>query len=232
MIYVGENKSILCKGNFRPAQLYKGDKKITGYTVEEFEGTGSVTLEDCYNDKLHNAVIHGNSVQDGTPTPEAPIEVQSVGEKVTEGDYAGKYKVSVRAKCIEDTSQIEEFNIYLDAPLRKIGNYEDYIDFEKGVVVRNVEKKVFDGTETWNSVTGKFFCYLGKTSGCSVSVIGCLSNYFKAYTWGVIWKNGEKTEGNRVIGVALQDDGSGHNVIQMTPYQTIPTVNEWKAQLQ
>ena len=54
MIYTGENKSILCRGDFRPAELYKGDKKIAGYTVKEFEVTGSVTLENCYNDKVYD----------------------------------------------------------------------------------------------------------------------------------------------------------------------------------
>lgn len=82
MISIGENKSILCKGDFHPAQLYKGDKKIAGYESAEFSGNGGVTLEDCYNDNLHNVVIHGNSVQDGTPNPENPIEVQSVGISV------------------------------------------------------------------------------------------------------------------------------------------------------
>ena len=98
MISIGENKSILCKGDFHPAQLYKGDKKIAGYESAEFSGNGGVTLEDCYNDNLHNVAIHGNSVQDGAPTPENPIEVQSVGEKVTEGEYAGKYKVPVTVR--------------------------------------------------------------------------------------------------------------------------------------
>ncbi len=70
MIYTGENKSILCKGDFRPAQLYKGNKKIAGYELGEFQGTGSVTLENCYNDTLYEAKITGSSV------PEAPIEVQ------------------------------------------------------------------------------------------------------------------------------------------------------------
>lgn len=39
-------------------------------------------------------------------------------------------------------------NIYLDEPLRKIGDYADYIDFEKGKVVRNVGKYTFTGNET------------------------------------------------------------------------------------
>jgi len=62
MIYVGENKSILCKGEYYPAQLYKGEKKIAGYTVRGFEGTGSIMLEKCYNDKLYDVFI-GEDVQ-------------------------------------------------------------------------------------------------------------------------------------------------------------------------
>ena len=62
MISIGENKSILCKGDFHPAQLYKGDKKIAGYKLTEFEGTGSVMLENCYNDKVYDAEISENAL--------------------------------------------------------------------------------------------------------------------------------------------------------------------------
>ena len=40
-------------------------------------------------------------------------------------------------------------NIYLDEPLRKIGDYADYIDFKNSKVVRNIAKKVLNGTEDW-----------------------------------------------------------------------------------
>ena len=40
-------------------------------------------------------------------------------------------------------------NIYLDEPLRKIGEYSDYIDFANGKVVRNIGNKVLDGSETY-----------------------------------------------------------------------------------
>ena len=33
----------------------------------------------------------------------------------------------------------QTFNIYLDAPLRKLGEYADYVDFEKSVVVRKID---------------------------------------------------------------------------------------------
>ena len=98
MISVGNYKAVICKGDFHPAELYKGDKKIAGFAKTSFSTKGGVSLASCYNDRLHNAKITGNSVQNGTPTPETPIEIQSVGEFVSEGDYAGKYKIGVTAR--------------------------------------------------------------------------------------------------------------------------------------
>jgi len=42
------------------------------------------------------------------------------------------------------------YNIYLDEPLRKIGNYVDYIDFANSKVVRNVKVVDNTGTKTLN----------------------------------------------------------------------------------
>ena len=370
MISIGENKSILCRGDFRPAQLYKGDKKIAGYETADFSGEGGITIENCYNDRLHNAVIYGNSIQDGIPTPEAPIEVQSVGELVTEGDYVGKYKVpvTVRGKnfvdkntlsrvagnyydfyekngdlitihgskaetiysagggfvrfyfpedlpsgryifsvdvtlleagdfgaslifyagpsakysekyttfknlslnqkrklyisgnftngfgtvllrvngCkvlidisalqVEEGLEVTEFephiepqnvSIYLNEPLRKVGEYEDYIDFEKGVIVRNVGKKVFDGTETFTTYAKCLRCATKDKSNNFLSAqINCLSNFFEAKTWDILWENVKKESGLLTVGVAR----SAEHII-CSPYSTLPTIAEWKAQL-
>lgn len=40
-------------------------------------------------------------------------------------------------------------NIYLDEPLRKVGDYADYINFEDGKVVRSVGCYTFNGDEEW-----------------------------------------------------------------------------------
>lgn len=48
-------------------------------------------------------------------------------------------------------------NIYLDKPLYKIGNYADYVDFEKQQVVRNVINYTFTGNESWQ--TGATYKY-------------------------------------------------------------------------
>ena len=57
-----------------------------------------LVLENCKSNKrMKQLEVYGNSVQDGTPTPDAPIEVQSVGELVTDvnDDNYGKYKIPV-----------------------------------------------------------------------------------------------------------------------------------------
>ena len=304
--------------------------------------------------------IYGNSIQGGTPTSEAPIEIQSVGELITEGEYEGKYKIPIivrgknyfdldkipfntsttqpynnglkamKTAAINSTNKIpidlpvdkpicftmdivdfqingtsdrigirfynsentmvksmqfiatiakkaysftpsedisyiqfyfqsnnssnavgdyvtmdnimlrcegddtfepyiepQNFDIYLDAPLRKIGEYEDYIDFDKGVVVRNVGKKVFDGTETFTTYAKCFRCGTKDKSNNFLSAqINCLSNFFEAKTWEILWTNTKKEDGALTVGVAR----SAEHII-CSPYSTLPTIAEWKAQL-
>lgn len=54
------------------------------------------------NKRMKQLQIYGNTVQDGTPTPDNPIEVQSVGEIVTdENDINyGKYKIPIAQRGI------------------------------------------------------------------------------------------------------------------------------------
>ena len=40
-------------------------------------------------------------------------------------------------------------NIYLTEPLRKVGDYADYIDFNNKKVVRNIKEILFNGNERW-----------------------------------------------------------------------------------
>lgn len=62
-----------------------------------------LTMENCKRmKKMKELKIYGNSVQDGTPTPEAPVDVVSVGELVTDEADAnyGKYRIPVIARGI------------------------------------------------------------------------------------------------------------------------------------
>lgn len=242
--------------------------RIKGF-VRSVSGILPLILPDCVDDNsLISYSISGNSIQNGTPTPENPIEVESMGEYDKE---TGKYKIPVvcsgknivrdyvyhdqkiryyntittvepytfkqgitytisfdtpntnKNVCFANYAHTEEglktvslngtrrfitftptkdlsitalmsvtsvvseenrsglcsncmieegttatdyepyiepvtTNIYLDEPLRKIGNYADYIDFENQKVVRKVYKKILTGTESWTSPTPAVYC--------------------------------------------------------------------------
>lgn len=243
--------------------------RIKGF-VRSISGALPLTLTDCVDEySLIDYTISGNCVQNGTPSPDNPVEVESVGDLVTDETDVnyGKYKIPVvrRGKNIvgeyiytNQTTQywgvitakkdftlkqgvtytisfdtpntnmlvyyahytnvtegfkatrldgkrkfititptkdittngiisvssamsdgigtgicsncmIEEgttatdyepyaepvtTNIYLDEPLRKIGDYADYIDFENQKVVRKVSETILNGTEGGTFIGG------------------------------------------------------------------------------
>ena len=51
-----------------------------GY-LREVTGTDSVTLTDCMGSDMTSLSLVGNTVQDGTPSPDNPVEVQGCGER-------------------------------------------------------------------------------------------------------------------------------------------------------
>lgn len=118
----------------------------TAVKLADAEGVPCV-MEYSKGKNLRNYEIYGNSVQDGTPTPDTPIEIQSVGDLVTDtaSEYYGKYDIHI---TVAGTSS-ETKHIYLNEPLRKVGDYADYIDFKNKKVVRNVGETTFNGSETW-----------------------------------------------------------------------------------
>jgi len=143
-----------------PCELEQGVTYIATLNQERIEGTQRLQIyfkDDAGNYRYpgignsftltFNATYMGIYVQKSTtddPTLIDKIKVSNV--MVNEGStalpyepYYEGYKIPVK---INDT----ETNIYLDEPLRKIGEYVDYIDFEKQKVVRNV--KVLDDTGT------------------------------------------------------------------------------------
>ena len=96
-----------------------------------------------------------------TPTQDVPIEIESVGDLITDINDInyGKYKIPVIVGNITTS-------IYLDEPLRKVGDYSDYIDFKNQKEFRNVIVNDDTGTQTIeNSYTGTT-----DSSGTSISL--------------------------------------------------------------
>ena len=119
--------------------------------------------------------IYGNSTQSGTPTPTSPKEINSVGELVTEGENAGKYRVSVK---VSGLGKEEIVDIFLDEPLRKVGDYKDEIDFEKGQVTRRIYHEKITKVNT-QGATNRYLSPVAKRPYVEEGVAHCLSTKFK-----------------------------------------------------
>lgn len=66
--------------------------RVKGF-VRTITGALPLTLEGCVDeDSLIDYTLYGQSVQNGTPTPDTPVEVESVGEYDEE---TGKYKIPI-----------------------------------------------------------------------------------------------------------------------------------------
>ena len=71
----------------------------TAVKLADAEGVPCV-MEYSKGKNLRNYEIYGNSVQDGTPSPDTPIEIQTVGDLVTDtaSEYYGKYDVPITVR--------------------------------------------------------------------------------------------------------------------------------------
>ena len=79
---------------------YLKDKyQNTAVKLANAEGVPCV-LEYTKGKNIRNYEVYGNSVQDGTPSPESPVEIQSVGDLVTdtESEYYGKYNIPITVR--------------------------------------------------------------------------------------------------------------------------------------
>ena len=117
--------------------------------------------------------IYGNSVQSGTPAADTPTDIQSVGDLVTDtaSEYYGKYDIPLYVGGVLTT------HIYLNAPLRKVGNSADYIDFKTQKVVRYIKEQTFDGTENWFYRESDTLLYLTAIPNMASSSY-CVSTHF------------------------------------------------------
>lgn len=135
--------------------LRKKNKQIMIASSEGQENTAVLELTKTFNENMSNYTIYGNSIENAI---DSFLEVQSVGDLITDvTDYNyGKYKISI--ELTNENGESKTTNIYLDEPLRKIGDSADYIDFKTGKVKRYVGKiDSYNGEEiktSWISNTG------------------------------------------------------------------------------
>lgn len=78
---------------------YVKDKYQSAFQFSNAEGVPCV-LKGSKGKKIRNYEFYGNSVQDGVPTLENPVEIQSVGDLVTDeaSEHYGKYKIPITVR--------------------------------------------------------------------------------------------------------------------------------------
>lgn len=73
---------------------------------------------------------------------------KSSDTEITPDNILASYPTLQHRDTLEDDCE-SNINIYLTEPLRKIGDYVDYIDYKNKTVIRSVGCQIFDGTEEW-----------------------------------------------------------------------------------
>lgn len=115
----------------RHARILREAKEISGVLPLTFNSNGR---------PLKNYRIYGNIVNE-----------ESVGDLVTEGEYAGKYHVPI---MITNGTLTHTVSIYLPEQIKMVGNEAEYIDCKKQKQHR-VRKNLFDYiTHTQNTTAG------------------------------------------------------------------------------
>ena len=127
-------------------------RKLASATAVIKSASGeSVTLSDASDVNLYGLRIFGKTTQDGTPTPDAPVTLESIDD---EGD------VMVNVTGENDSQRIGiVVPMRLDGiPVDSGGNYTDVngqqwvcdeIDLARGVYVQRIQKSVLSGGESW-----------------------------------------------------------------------------------
>ena len=117
---------------------------ISGLTSISYTTANNTNFTFTLNTEQKVWIRHGGITATGSPYTLTGVQVEI-------GDTATNYEPYVEPI---------ETNIYLDEPLRKAGTVADCIDFENGVVVRNIKRTELtkaDSTYTWNNTKGVLF---------------------------------------------------------------------------
>ena len=182
---------------------------------------GETHITDSDNGKIRDMMIYGKSSQDGTPTPENPVEIKSVVNptvKVTNEDGLKVQLVTLNNITLNAISVSSGGNVTINGQQY----VADYVDVERGKLIRMCKEKVFDGTEKWRSESSYMvadmpnFSYVDNNNHKHMTYLLC--NKYKVST--TIGDN------DNLIFVRINGDGV---VIKDTLHQS--TVDDWKKYL-
>ena len=181
---------------------------------------GETHLADSDNGKIQDMMIYGKSSQDGTPSPENPVEIKSVVNptvKVSNEDGTKSQAVTL-LYTLNAIPVSSDGNVTIDGQQY----VADYVDVERGKLVRMCKEKVFDGTEKWRSELSYMvadipnFSYVDNNNHEHMTYLLC-NKYKVSKTIG---------DNDNLIFIRINGDGV---VIKDTLHQS--TVDDWEKYL-
>lgn len=128
----------------------------------------------------------------------------------------------------------ETTNIYLDEPLRKIGEYSDYIDFANGKVVRQLGEVILDGDEDISRVSARSnkYRFVVGIDNINMIAISNMGDYNPILSDKYISKNRDQTYANET-GIGYGDGSSYYkNLIIYDENLSSFTIEQFKTWLQ
>ena len=147
----------------------------------------SVSMDDAVEFGFIGCRIFGKTTQNGTPTPDAPVDMVSVGD-------SGSITVNVSGKNEEQSMTVATPNGLPGIKVASGGNYTDAngqqwvcdeVDFARGVYVQRIHSRTFNGSEAWRVTTLsndiKVFLLYDDAAGGSVKQQGLSSAGYVPY---------------------------------------------------
>lgn len=137
----------------------------------------SVSMNDAVAFGFIGCRIFGKTTQNGTPTPDAPVDLVSVGDN-------GSITVNVTGENDAQSMTVATPNGLPGIPVTSGGNYTDAngqqwicdeIDFARGVYVKRTKELNFNGSENWDA-------YISQNRYFGFYILGALSrNYNRTF---------------------------------------------------
>lgn len=121
------------------------------------------------------------------------------------------------------------FNIDLNEPLRKIGDYADYIDLKNGKVVRNIGMYILNGSERWKK-RDEYNQYVLDASVYS-SLSNLKINYVRPNMLSNRYKNTIYATSSEVKDLTFHNLGITEGIAIKFMNNNITTLEQWKDEL-
>ena len=176
------------------------------FTIDNNKSGEVITITDAYKRGFRSLNIYGKTTQNGTPTPDSPVDLVSAGN-------SGSITVNVSGENETKGMTIATPNGLPGVPANSASGQQwicDEIDFGRGVYVQRVRIKAFDGTEGWDySAAGGYFILPHSILRSTNIGLPCCSHFTRGTT---------STSGVLFVGEA-----------GFAFYHTSASVSEWKA---